>query len=396
MSTKTPWWQKKEMYPKLGDSALDCGWATTALDLEALEQGKVVYNNNIEGVLIAQDFDTVLRKFEDLGLRVVADSPPWRGDKCRRVFLVSDDTGLNLWCSEGDLEGRIVTTNRATFRATQEILEASIGPKASAGRAYVLMSTDEGPKLTSIGSAAVPLERANYNPEVLEGFDHIVRDLKSKSPSGRLAIFDGEPGTGKTYMIRGLLDAVPQALFVIVPVGMVQELASPGMIGALLETRRNKGDLPTVFLIEDADDCLGSRDATNVNAVSALLNLGDGILGAMMDLRLVCTTNLKNEELDEAVIRPGRLSRKVYVGPLHAPVAADLYKKLTGKDLKITSEMTLAEVYSAATHEGWKPVETKRPIGFNADFSVSELVDMKLDYGITEDELVDAVIVEEP
>lgn len=364
MSDHKGWWDGKN-FGALGDNSLDVGWAASALSQDALKRRLTVYDNGIEGVA-KKPYEKVVEEFQALGGVIALESPQWRGDAASRCFLVWEDACLGLWSNDGDLEGRFVSTNKELFRRAQAILEDAIGPKASAGRAYVLMSTDEGPKLQSIGVASVPLERDNYNPDILEDFDAVVEDLKSKDPSGRLAIFDGVPGTGKTYMIRGLLAACPDALFVLVPVALIEELAKPGMINALLETRRNKGDLPTVFLIEDADDCLGSRDASNVNAVSALLNLGDGIIGALMDIRLVCTTNLKNEELDEAVTRPGRLSRKVHVGHLDRKVAENLYHKLTGEKVSINEKLTLAQVYSLARDSGWKPVERKKTMGFQA------------------------------
>jgi hypothetical protein len=406
MGIYDPWWKGKDL-AKLGEGIPDCSWAAQALtqdSMDAVAHGfstpPVLFDNSLEGVMRAESEDAVVKWFTDRGLSVISRSPPWRGDTFHRYFLVRTDAAVACWFNDGDLECRVVTTDAQLFADAQKFIEQAIGPKASAGRAYVLMSTDEGPKLQSIGVASVPLERGNYNPDVLEDFDHIVADLKAKEPTGRLAIFDGVPGTGKTYMIRGLLASVPQALFVIVPAGLIQELANPGMINALLETRRNKGDLPTVFLIEDADDCLGSRDQSNVNAVSALLNLGDGILGALMDLRLVCTTNLKNDELDEAVVRPGRLSRKVHVGPLYPKVAEDLYERLTGKRIRIDEELTLAEVYSKARDQGWRPVENKRtPVGFAVDrtLSPSALVDTHINYGVdlAEDETFGGDIFEE-
>jgi hypothetical protein len=366
------WWSEKR-FGALGEAYFDVSWAASALAEEALRSGKPYYDNSLQGIAKCT-LDELVVKFKALGGRVVFEAPLWRGDQSTRTFMVWDHGCVGLWINEQDLEARCVTNNREFFDVAQVLIEGAIGPKASAGRAYVLMSTDEGPKLTSIGIAAVPLERDNYNPDILADFDAVVSDLKSSDPSGRLAIFDGNPGTGKTFMVRGLLAAVPDALFVLVPVGIVEEFTKPGMINALLETRRNKGDLPTVFVIEDADDCLGSRDASNVNAVSALLNLGDGIIGSSMDIRLVCTTNLRTEELDEAVTRPGRLSRKIHVGQLDRPVAEKLFQKLTGKKVRIDEKLTLAQVYSLARDDGWKPVEKKRAMGFSASpAAVSEL-----------------------
>jgi hypothetical protein len=387
MNNMTGWWSDKR-FANIGDAYFDCSWAAQALTEDALKDGRLVFDNSLEGVMKAPSIETVIKIFTDLGLRPLFQSPPWRGDTAQRIFLINEDSCVGLWGNDGDLEGRVVTTNPEFFKKAQGILEESIGPKASAGRVYVLITTDEGPKIQSIGIASVPLERDNYNPDVLEDFDAVVSDLKSKNPSGRLAIFDGVPGTGKTFMIRGLLASVPDALFVLVPANLISELANPGMINALLETRRNKGDHATVFIVEDADDCLGSRDSSNVNAVSALLNLGDGIIGALMDIRLVCTTNLKNDELDEAVTRPGRLSRKIHVGPLDRKVAEALYEKLTGKKVKIDEKLTLAQVYSLAREDGWKPVVKTRRIGFGNSEPPSVIAELK-NLGIDPSELDD-------
>lgn len=363
------WWTGKK-YSDLGDVAFDTSWAAQALAMDVLEGGAgPVYEQGTEGALIGS-IKEIQDKLLELGGRLIWDEPIWRTHKAYRSFLSWSDACVGMWGCDGDLEVRMVTTNPDLLAKLKVIFEHHIGPKASAGRAYVMISTDEGMKLTSIGVAAVPLERGNYNPDVIEDFDAVVADLKSKDPNGRLAVFDGDPGTGKTFMIKGLLAAVPNALFVVVPAHLIPELGSPGMVNALIETRRNKGDLPTVFLAEDADECLMSRDASNTNSVSALLNLGDGILGSMMDIRLVCTTNLRNDELDAAVVRPGRLSRKVHVGPLDRKVAEALFERLTGNKVKIDEKLTLAQVYSLARDAGWKPVQVaKQTIGFTSSVS---------------------------
>lgn len=366
----TPWWDGKRE-PSLGSNnglvELD-DWARTGLALDALNNRKVLYQNGRSGSS-KKEMKDVLAEFTALGGRIAYHRPAWNGEGQASVDIVWDDAVVVLWTGDGDMGGRIVTTNLDLFNATEKILDTAIGPKTSAGRIYVLMHSKDGAKLKSIGFAAMELERDNYNPSVLEDFDAVVADLKSKEPSGRLALFDGNPGTGKTHLMKGLLAAVGEALFVMVPVSLVPELASPSMIGALLDIRKDKGSLPTVFLIEDADEALANRrDGGNVNAVSALLNLSDGIIGAMLDIRVVCSTNLKNEELDEAVKREGRLSRKVHVGPLEKPVAQNLFRKLSGRpDAKVDEKLTLAQVYSLAKDNGWKPVPKKKAIGFSAD-----------------------------
>lgn len=372
MSEHKGWWTGLD-FTKFSDMSFDTAWAAWALSVTSLTSGEVVYGNDLDGVLNGTT-EELIAAFEALGGRILTRSPPWRGQG-DRVQMVWTHGAINLWGGDGDGGVTVITTNKEFFEAAKMVTERFIGAKASAGRVYVLISTDEGPKLKSIGVAAVPLEEDNYSPEVVEGFKFICEDLKSVSPSGRLAILDGKPGTGKTFLIRAMLHAVPNALFVIVPAHLIPELSNPGMISALLETRKNKGDNPTVFLVEDADDCLVARDSSNVNAVSALLNLGDGILGAMMELRIICTTNAKDEELDEAVTRPGRLSRKITVGALAPKEAAKLFKRLTGKDERFGEPMTLAEVYRLARGEGWVPVKRSRSMGFTSSTPVEALIE---------------------
>lgn len=369
--TNKPWWEDKK-FVDIGGSYFEPSWAAAALAGDALRGGPAFYDITLEGVG-KKPFEDLAKELEDLGGRLMFARPSWRNDPSRSSYYVWDHGLVVIWINDGDLEMRIITNNLEFFETTRKIAEEAIGAKASAGRVYVLISTDKGPKLQSIGVAAVPLERSNYNPEIIEDFDFVVQDLKSTSPSGRLTILDGKPGTGKTFLIRALLDAVPDALFVVVSAHLIPQLADPSMVNALLETRKNKGDLPTVFLVEDADDCLVARDSSNVNAVSALLNLGDGILGAMMDIRIVCTTNAKDDELDEAVRRPGRLNKKIHVGQLRGPVAEDLYAKLTGKKMRFRDGATLAEVYRIARGEGWTPPAKRRSVGFITDTPPSEV-----------------------
>jgi hypothetical protein len=365
LSTKN-WWDGKK-FPLSGNSHLP-DWTRTGLTQQALEDGTSLYLRDYQmGSMLSPPKD-VIDAFLALGFRkAIYSGDDTRGNEF--LQLVRPDATVSLYLySNTDISGGVCTANEALFKQCTDLFAKFLGARSSSGgRVYVLVRGQDGVRLESLGIAGVPLERGNYNPEVLEGYDRVVRDLKSDNPSGRVTILDGSPGTGKTYMVRAILTEEPSALFVMVPANLIPALSDPSMVDGLLETRRNReGDGPTVFIVEDADDCLGSRDATNVNAVSALLNLGDGIIGSLMDIRLVCTTNLKDEELDEAVTRPGRLSAKINVDALTSDVAEKLYEKLTGHSITIDERLTLAEVYSLARNDGWKPVERKKAVGFSS------------------------------
>jgi ATP-dependent 26S proteasome regulatory subunit len=198
--------------------------------------------------------------------------------------------------------------------------------------------------------------------------------MNADQPRGRVAILNGEPGTGKTFLVRGLLNDIKDAVMVIVPANLVVQLAQPGMIPALVELHKDSGERPIIFLIEDADEVLATRMGDNMSAVSAVLNLGDGILGKLLDIRLICTTNAKHQDLDAAIMRPGRLSAHVSVDALPYEKAQVVYRRLLGAEAELPRhrEYTLAEIYQMAFDKGWKPAKETKKVGFTSELEEND------------------------
>jgi ATP-dependent 26S proteasome regulatory subunit len=223
------------------------------------------------------------------------------------------------------------------------------------GFVYALAKSQFGYGLTRVGAAGSPLERGNYAPEVLASYDHIVADLKAESPCGRLIVMAGEPGGGKTYMVRSLLSDIPKAAFVIVPSHLVKELGSPELLPALANARHDGLNGPMALIIEDADKVLVQREAGDMAAISSLLNMGDGILGSVLDVRIIATTNASELQMDSATRRPGRMCRYMNVGAVQPQQAESILHRLTGKYQRPVKAQTLAQIYSFARELGWTP-----------------------------------------
>jgi hypothetical protein len=224
------------------------------------------------------------------------------------------------------------------------------------GYVFALAAGAMGYNLKRIGSAGTPLERGNYTAEVLQQYDHIVKDLQAENPCGRLVIMAGTPGSGKTFMARSLLADVPTAAFIVVPPHLVKDLGSPELIPALVSAKDYGFTGSMVLVLEDADKVLVQRQAGDMAAISSLLNLGDGILGGVLDARILATTNAATIEMDPATRRPGRLCQYVNVGHLSPDHATQVVRRLTGQsDLKANQPVTLAEIYQAARKYGWVP-----------------------------------------
>jgi len=87
---------------------------------------------------------------------------------------------------------------------------------------------------------------------------------------------------------------------------------------------------PSVVLMDELDSIAGSRDAADSRhlreIVSQLLVLLDGLEDRGRVL-VIGTTN-RPEDIDPAILRPGRVDRKVYLGPPNAKGRAALFTKL--------------------------------------------------------------------
>ncbi len=229
------------------------------------------------------------------------------------------------------------------------------------GQVYALTSGAGGLSISQIGFAGLDLIPDNYTPEVLEGYENIKADILSATPMGRLAILEGEPGVGKTTLIRCLVHAIPSVKFVIMPVSLVSSLQGPEIQRCLLnemenDNNENEASKRFVFIIEDADDILAVRETGNIGSLSTLLNVTDGITGALFDIRALCSTNAATEDLDPAITRSGRLSEHVKIGSLPYDQALKVFKRLTTDkpeaELKAKPFYTLAEVYAEAKLTG--------------------------------------------
>lgn len=144
--------------------------------------------------------------------------------------------------------------------------------------------------------------------------------LERPEGRGRLLLFHGEPGTGKTYGIRALIRKwAPwcKAHYVMDPESLFGHMDY--MADVLLDSGHNfrvpgnvdgddeEDDTWRLVILEDADEFL-VRDAKMEvgQKLSRLLNVADGLLGQGMRLLILITTNEPVGQMHKAVIREGR------------------------------------------------------------------------------------------
>lgn len=311
MTDNFNWWDDAK-FPDLSAGPPQFYWANQAMCQASIKRGLPPSQSvNVLGEAAAGVIGLV-EKFEAIGGRKVKEVLP-------APFNDSNISALLVWpqgaveiignVEDRDVEVWMGATDPNLFRDMLTILRAGVKRAASRGRVYMVVQGPEGPQLKSVGLGGAPLIRDNYVPSVVQDFDHIVEDLKNDNPCGRIVIFDGPVGSGKTHKIQALISAAPNALFVMVPASMIQELTGPNLIPALL--RQNPQGQAMVLVVEDADECLVRRDGGNMGSISSLLNISDGILGKCLNIRVVATTNAghlkSDEDLDEAIYAAGEV-----------------------------------------------------------------------------------------
>ena len=177
-----------------------------------------------------------------------------------------------------------------------------------------------------------------------------------------LTIFEGKPGTGKTFYLRHLMGELKEShRFYFIPTSTMGILSRPDFIGFWTDQRREYSDKRFVVILEDSDAALMTRGTDNREQVSSLLNLSDGMLGDFLRLQIICTINCSAADIDSALLRPGRLVCHRVFGRLDYAHAARLAESL-GKKLPSARDYSLAEVFA-----GHDADEIYRPrIGFAA------------------------------
>lgn len=321
--------------------------------------------------------EEVAKIFTDLGGRLIYENNDVSNHEYSYLW---DDGIVELYHNQSSksLYFSTISTNEKIMTACKE-LGATLEKADKKGFVFAITRAPGGGlSMSRMGFAGVALEKANYNDEVITQYEYVVEDFKSKIPSGRLAILDGPPGTGKTFLMKAMLMDITNAMFIIVPPNMISSIGGPELIPLLLRTKQEQSKSGTIILLlEDADQCLAPRASDNISSISSILQLGDGLFGSLFDVRVIATTNTRAKEIDSAITRNGRLSKRISVGSMEYVEADKIFRRIVKGDLALpkveveergmkpreSSKYTLADVYKAARNAGWKPEPIEVPVG---------------------------------
>jgi energy-coupling factor transporter ATP-binding protein EcfA2 len=201
----------------------------------------------------------------------------------------------------------------------------------------------------------------NYGKDFISVNEKIIKSL-NENHSG-LYMLHGPPGTGKSTYIKYLASVLKKDV-IFFPTSLVGDLTNPSIVN-LLTKKQN-----CVLILEDAEKAIMKREHNlDSSLVSTLLNMTDGILGDVLKLNVIVTYNCKRHEIDEALLRKGRLKAEHSFDKLSIENVKKLVKKLK-LNFSVQEDMTLADIFNYKNDDeliGNRASLIERPaIGFGA------------------------------
>ena len=235
---------------------------------------------------------------------------------------------------------------------------------------YLLMKNSYGDLDLKKYNAKVP-PGIDINLNYGTGFDKANATIQEKltTKSHGLYILHGSPGTGKSTYIKWLATTIKKK-FIYIPEFMVPMINDPSVMQLFLEHTNS------VIILEDAEKLITKReDESPQNMASLILNITDGILADIMKLSVIITYNTSSENIDQALLRKGRLQYIHEFKPLskddvivlmaHHGLTEKQIDELLDKKL-IKDKMSLADIYNVYDATGFQTKAKQPTIGFGA------------------------------
>lgn len=207
-------------------------------------------------------------------------------------------------------------------------------------------------------------------------------EMGIQPPKG--VILYGAPGTGKTLLAKAVANSTSATFIRMVGSELIQKYAGDGpkLVRSLFKLAADNA--PSIVFIDEIDavgtkryDSQSSGEKEIQRTMLELLNQLDGF-DDRGDIKVIMATNAI-ESLDSALIRPGRIDRKIHFPPPDSENLKKIFeihtKKMTlSNDINVDDiisskdELSGAEVKAITTEAGLIALRERRMQVTNADF----------------------------
>jgi hypothetical protein len=204
----------------------------------------------------------------------------------------------------------------------------------------------------------------NYPTTTRRLLEPLMANLPAVLLGGRLILWHGVPGTGKTSALRTL--ARENAKYILLEYVLDPDTFFGNDTGYFVSVLFNDDEVEEgktrLLVLEDCDELLAA-DAKHQGGqgLARLLNLVDGLIGQGLQIGVLITTNDPLSSFHSAVSRPGRCGAAIAFDPFDQ-VEADQWLAGEGVDAQGRGRTSLAELL--AIRDGRALPEPRAPIGF--------------------------------
>lgn len=298
------------------------------------------------------DTDELLKKIiehygEDKILSTVYTSYDFENKEERKgVNIIIEEKGIYSRV-ENDVTESYVLYDYEKEKELGEFLEilksCYTAPKVEANNLYTIQATDHGYMLNKLKVKKINLDiDKQYNDEFKKEAEKISKFVAEDDKSG-LVILHGEKGTGKSSYIKKLINDLPTRKFIFVQNAMLSLLDNP-TFSTFLSSLHD-----SVIILEDCENVIKSRKGNMFgnSGVATILNLTDGLLSDGLGIKFICTFNEDVSNIDDALMRKGRLVSKYEFGLLSVEKSNALLAELyPGENITTDIELSLADIYN--------------------------------------------------
>ncbi len=191
----------------------------------------------------------------------------------------------------------------------------------------------------------------NYSAATGQRLERLMSASGADFTSGRLMLWHGKPGTGKTYALRALAQQWKpwcELHYITDPEAL---LGRAGYLLHLIVHEAGEDDRWRLVVMEDTGELLSIDARQHVGqALSRLLNTTEGLLGQGLRVLFLITTNEELRRLNPAVTRPGRCVSAVEFAPLTRTEARSWLVR-SGNEFNPMAGLTLSELYAITRGE---------------------------------------------